>query len=104
MHSDSGFPEGDPLSIIAMLTVDWGYHVYMKVFTPRVQAYSVVDNLTLAAHNAHHVIQGYFAMLAYNEMFGFTMDDDKTYVWGLTTTMRKALLQLGMKQFGMPLI
>lgn len=45
MHSDSGFPAGDPLSIFAMLTVNWGYHVYTNVFTPRVQAYSVADYL-----------------------------------------------------------
>eukprot|EP00435_Cladocopium_sp_Y103_P066420 s304_g28.t1 len=60
--SDSGFPEGDPLSIIAMLVVNWGYHVYMHQFVPKVQAYSFVDNLTLAAREAIAVIQGYFAI------------------------------------------
>ena len=34
--SNSGFPEGDPLSIVAMLTVNWGYHVYMKIFAPNI--------------------------------------------------------------------
>eukprot|EP00435_Cladocopium_sp_Y103_P041330 s1388_g11.t1 len=29
IFSDSGFPEGDPLSIVAMLVVNWGYHVYI---------------------------------------------------------------------------
>ena len=95
MTSDSGYPEGDPLSILAMLTVNWGYHIYMKIFVPKVQAYSFVDNLTLAAREAQQVIQGYFAMLAYNELFGLSLDDEKTYVWGLTTVLRKTLAQLG---------
>eukprot|EP00435_Cladocopium_sp_Y103_P016084 s2450_g4.t1 len=37
ISSNSGFPEGDPLSIVAMLQVNWGYHCYMKVFAPAVQ-------------------------------------------------------------------
>ena len=93
--SDSGFPEGDPLSIVAMLTVNWGYHVYMRIFMPKIQAYSFVDNLTLAAREAITVIQGHFAMLTYSGLFGLTMDEEKTFVWGLSTEMRKALQQLG---------
>eukprot|EP00435_Cladocopium_sp_Y103_P056110 s2860_g18.t2 len=93
--SNHGFPEGDPLSIVAMLTVNWGYHIYMKQYAPAVQAYSFVDNLTLAARNALLVIQGYFAMLAYVALFGLTMDDEKTFVWGLTTSARQTLQQLG---------
>ena len=38
-------------------------------------------------------------MLAYNDIFGLTMDDDKTYVWGLTTDLRKAMKQLGFQCF-----
>ena len=93
--SNSGFPEGDPLSILAMLTVNWGYHVYMKLYVPRAQAFSFVDNLTLGACAAVHVVQGFFAMRKYHEMFGLTLDDEKTYVWGLTTALRKALTPLG---------
>eukprot|EP00435_Cladocopium_sp_Y103_P028157 s555_g7.t1 len=78
-----------------MLTVNWGYHVYMKVFVPQVQAYSFVDNLTLAAREAAIVIQGYFAMLSFMSMFGLTMDDEKTFVWGLHKLMRQCLQQLG---------
>ena len=74
--SDSGFPEGDPLSIVAMLLVNWGYHVYMKIFAPKVQAFSFVDNLTLAAQQSTHVIQGYFAMLTYSALLGLSLDDE----------------------------
>eukprot|EP00435_Cladocopium_sp_Y103_P032314 s106_g8.t1 len=93
--SDSGFPEGDPLSIIAMLVVNWGYHVYMHQFVPRVQAYSFVDNLTLAARDALVVIQGYFAMVTFSALCGLSLDMEKTYVWGLQRDLRNVLGQLG---------
>ena len=54
-----------------------------------------MDNLTLGACAAVHVVQGFFAMRKYHEMFGLTLDDEKTYVWGLTTALRKALTPLG---------
>eukprot|EP00435_Cladocopium_sp_Y103_P059462 s772_g21.t1 len=95
LESNSGFPEGDPLSIVAMLTVNWGYHVYMKLYAPRVQAYSFVDNLTLAAKEACSILQGHFAMVSYSELFGLSLDADKTFVWGLTLSLRKALQRLG---------
>ena len=95
ISSNNGFPEGDPLSILAMLTVNWGYHVYMKVFVPRVQAFSFVDNMTLAAREAVVVIQGYFAMLSFMSLFGLTMDEEKTFVWGLDRSMRQHLQSLG---------
>lgn len=96
ISSDNGFPEGDPLSIVAMLTVNWGYHVYMRVFAPQVQAYSFVGNLLLAACEAQLVIQGYFAMLSFTALFDLSMDDEKTYVWGLQSSTRRAMRQLGL--------
>ena len=93
--SDSGFPEGDPLSIVALLTVNWGYHVYMKFFAPQVEAYSFVDNLTLAARNVASVAQGHFAMVTFSAPCGLTLDAEKTYVWGLNTQLRRGLSQPG---------
>lgn len=95
IKSDSGFPEGDPMSIVAMLMVNWGYHIYMRQFAPKVQAFSFVDNMTMAAREAQHVFQGHAAMTNYHALFGLTMDDDKTYVWALTTSQRKSLQRLG---------
>lgn len=95
MQSSSGFPEGCPLSILAMLNVNWCFHIYMKTFCPNVVAYSFVDNLTLAAREAWHVAQAYFALRAICQLFGLTTDDDKTYVWALDKTSRLHLRPLG---------
>ena len=48
----------------------------MKIFAPKVQAFSFVDNLTLAAQQSTHVIQGYFAMLTYSALLGLSLDDE----------------------------
>ena len=66
----------------------------MKCFAPAVQAFIFVDNLTLMAREALAVIQGYFAMLSFVALFSLTMDDENTYVWGLTAASRQTLLQL----------
>eukprot|EP00435_Cladocopium_sp_Y103_P072449 s162_g40.t1 len=94
MVSTSGFPEGCPLSIISMLVVNWSYHVYMRVFCPRVSTFSFVDNLTLAANEARSVIQAYFALRTVCQLFGLFTDDDKTYVWALTKHEKDVLAQL----------
>ena len=95
ISSNSGFPEGCPLSILAMLNVNWCYHAYMKHFCPRVTSYSFVDNLTLAAREALDVIQAYFALRTICALFGLETDDGKTYVWALTKPARDCLAQLG---------
>ena len=95
LQSSSGFPEGDPLSIISMLCVNWSYHIYMQHFCPKVQSYSFVDNLTCAAREAQLVAQAYFALRSICQLFGLATDDEKTYIWALTTAGRQSLSQLG---------
>ena len=95
MASTSGFPEGCPLSIVAMLCVNWSYHVYMKAFAPAVTAYSFVDNLTLASLDPALVARAFFALKCICNLFGLSTDDSKTYVWGTTPRARKLLSQLG---------
>ena len=92
--SSSGFPEGCPLSIIAMLVVNWSHHVYMRVYTPQVTTFSFVHNLTLAAREAQLIAQAYFVLREICQLFGLSTDDDKTCVWGLTKTDRQQMAQL----------
>ena len=84
LTSTSGFPEGDPLSIVAMLCVNWSFHLYMKAFCPRVTAISYMDSLSLAANEAVDVAQAFFVLKSICALFDLSTDDDKTYVWALT--------------------
>ena len=91
----SGFPEGCPLSIIAMLNVNWCYHIRMQAFCPKVTAYAFVENLALAAREAFLVAQAYFALRSICLLFGLHTDDDKTYVWALNRPSRDQIELLG---------
>lgn len=93
--SSSGYPEGCPLSIVAMLCVNWTYHVYMTAFAPRVTSYSFVDNLTLASMYPGMIARAFFALKTLCALFGLSTDDTKTYVWGTTSSSRRLLAQLG---------
>lgn len=67
----------------------------MKIFAPHARAYSFVDNMTLTARNVALVAQGHFAMVTFSALCGLSMDEEKTYVWGLTAPLRKGISQLG---------
>eukprot|EP00435_Cladocopium_sp_Y103_P018213 s3515_g4.t1 len=95
LRSSSGFPEGCPLSIVSMLMVNWSYHVYMKIFCPRVCSYSFVDNLTLAAQQVEALVRAFFALQTICGLFGLSTDAEKTYVWALTKSSRDQLHTLG---------
>eukprot|EP00438_Fugacium_kawagutii_P008056 Skav223965 [mRNA] locus=scaffold3540:263869:268707:+ [translate_table: standard] len=95
LTSSSGFPEGCPLSIVAMLCVNWAYHIYMRALCPQVTAYSFVDNLSLASLDPEHIVSAYFALRCLCDLFGLTTDDSKTYVWATTPKARKLLQHLG---------
>ena len=43
--SSSGFPEGDPLSTVAMAVAGWIYHAYLQEFAPAIRPMRFVDNV-----------------------------------------------------------
>ena len=52
VESTSGFPEGCPLSPVAMCIADILLRFYMREFQPRVHCLSFVDNLSGTCHSA----------------------------------------------------
>ena len=95
--SSSGFPEGCPMSIISMLLANWAHHQYVAAYEPQVTAFSYVDNLTLVAPNPQKLLAGLFATTNFYELWGLSIDQDKTMVWALDTKMRKELRHMSHK-------
>eukprot|EP00438_Fugacium_kawagutii_P015810 Skav206886 [mRNA] locus=scaffold3287:72863:77896:+ [translate_table: standard] len=93
--SSSGYPEGCPLSIVAMLCVNWAFHQYMLIFAPKIRAYSFVDNLTMSSLHPEHLARAFFTLKTLFELFGLSTDDSKTFVWGTSSRARQLLKQLG---------
>ena len=88
IFSNSGFPEGDPLSPVAMLIANGIYHAYMKVSVGSIRALSYADNYS----GILAVIHGLNAALACTEMMGLELDQAKSYVWS-TSAEHRARLQ-----------
>ena len=95
--SNIGFPEGCSLSVLAMCTLDWCMHVYLCRFVVGVRSMSYVDNITLCGALPGAVAAGLVTLRTFFQMWGLTLDDDKTYTWSTSVAGRQALRPLGFK-------
>ena len=93
--SNIGYPEGCPLSVVAMALLDWGLHEYMRIYAPSARTFSFVDNLNVQATQASIVVMAFFALRTYMDLWGLLLD--KTFVWATTASSRKAISGLGVE-------
>ena len=92
--SSSGYPEGCPLSTVAMCVANLIYHRYVQVFAPRISSHSFVDNLSTVGHTVADVAQGANLTRCFCDLLGLELDQGKTYVWGTTPCLRAGLRAL----------
>ena len=97
LPSDVGFPEGCPLSTLAMAVTDVLFHRYLEVFEPRVLTYSFVDNLALSTDTAGILLKGHALTDTFCGLLGLQLDEAKTYVWSTCQSARKAFRQAGFR-------
>ena len=95
LMSTSGFPEGDPLSTVAMAIADWIFHAYLHTFSPSVRSLSFVDNLSCVAESVGQLAQSINLTRCFTDLLDLELDDSKTYVWGSKAEHAKTLLFLG---------
>ena len=100
LSSSTGFPEGGPMSTLAMTIVDWAWHVYMQQFAPRVVPLSFVDNLSCLATKAADLAQAFTCIQCFAEAWGLEVDHEKTFAWGLTNSSRSTLKALQFRVVG----
>lgn len=96
LHSDVGFAEGDPLSVMAMAVLDWGLHVYMDALAPSVRTMTFVDNISLLSTNVGHLVLSFFALQTFLQLWGLQIDVGKSYAWSTLPEQRQALSHLGL--------
>ena len=95
IKSTSGFPEGCPLSPLAMLLADLAYHTYMQAFAPGVRVLSYVDNLANLAATPAALTSGYHASQCFMDLLDLVIDKPKTYTWATKPADRRTLKALG---------
>ena len=91
LFSNCGYPEGCPLSCLAMALTDWCYHLYQAHFAPRATSISFVDNLEILAHTPGALLQAMVAQETFLDMFQLSIDLDKTYLWAVHPRDRQQL-------------
>ena len=93
--SNSGVPEGDGLSCVAMLVATLSFHRYMQVFCPDIQHMSYVDNLELVASSPGLLQSGFAVLESWCEMMGLDIDHNKTKFWAVQLEDRQMLQHFG---------
>ena len=95
--STCGMPEGDALSVYAMVQLNFVWHIYQKQFCPSVRSLSFVDNLSLVASCPAELAVGYSTLCSFFDLWNLRIDLDKSYCWSLHGTDRLALRRFPMK-------
>ena len=93
--SNCGFTEGDPLSVVAMVLLDWMLHVFQAALHPQVRLFSFVDNLSIVSKTAEPLVMACFGLTSFLQLLGLSIDPDKSYAWGTTQESRRQVAPLG---------
>ena len=91
----TGFPEGDPMSCVAMSLVCLGYHSFLASVAPGSTAISYVDNWEAMGSSPAQALAAYQGMQDFCVAWDIRLDESKTVFWATTAADRRHLRQLG---------
>ena len=86
--SCTGFPEGDPLSVVAMAIANIVVHELMAYRHPTVEMQSYVDNIELIGHHAQAVTEAFQSLQDFCWLLDVEVDIKKTFVWSTDSAAR----------------
>lgn len=95
LGSVTGFPEGDALSVAAMMMLNEIMHQVLSQQVPAAITSSYVDNWEVRARDLSTLLTAAQSMRDFSEMVDLTLDQKKTTHWALTANTRKELRKLG---------
>ena len=95
--SSCRLPEGDALSVYAMIQLNFAWHIYMKAFSPAVRAMSFVDNLALVTTAPALLARGLACLVEFFRLWNLVLDHAKSYCWALAAAQRNQLNTLPFK-------
>ena len=95
--SNCGMPEGDALSVYAMVQLNFVWHIYQKQFCPSVRACSFVDNLSPTALLPSDLAVGFSCLCSFFELWNLQIDLSKSYCWALSPEDRSSMSRFPMK-------
>lgn len=97
VHGGTGYPEGDPLSVVAMMLLNLGMHEWVRQAVPTSTVYSFVDNWEATSHQVADIPRVFHALQSFAQITDLALDIGKTYGWALNTGGRKLLRNSGLR-------
>ena len=94
-YSVTGFPEGCPLSCVAMSCVDWLWHVWQHHQVPRALAISYVDKLECVANDIEPLHRSWTSLVDFCSALDLFVDHRQLYAWSTSASGRRELKSLG---------
>ena len=92
--STNGYPEGDPLSVVAMVLVNLAMHAIVANVSPISQVMTFVDNWEGISHDVASTCRTFAAMEEFAVSIDLQLDQKKTMFWANNADDRKTLRQL----------
>eukprot|EP00438_Fugacium_kawagutii_P024384 Skav213360 [mRNA] locus=scaffold317:292453:295758:+ [translate_table: standard] len=94
-RATTGFPEGCPLSCVAMAAVDLLWHVFQSRAVPRSCPVSFVDNLEVVCDSVADLESSHTALTTFCTLLDLDLDLDSFVVWSSSDAGRRALRNKG---------
>lgn len=95
--SVTGYPEGCPLSCVAMSAIDLLWHIWQSHRVPRALALSFVDNLELVSPSVSDLLSGFEALRLFCSFLDLQLDERQLYAWSTSSEGRSVLRKEGLK-------
>ena len=95
--STVGMPEGDALSVFAMVQLDLAWRTYMAVFHPAIRSWSFVDNLTWTSPSTGETAAALVGTKTFFQHWNLELDEAKTFAWSTTKSKCQELQRLGLQ-------
>ena len=95
--SVTGFPEGCGLSCVAMVIIDFAFHLWQRTFFPLCTALSYVDDWQLLCPHGSLMEGAKRCLDLFVNAVDLQLDGKKTYAWSLTAEGRQSLRRGGFR-------
>ena len=95
LSSTCGFPEGDPLSVVAMYLVNIAFHKIGMNQHPEAQLWTYVDDWQIIAQQIESVLQAFSFVEDFASWLDLDLDPTKSFFWSTCPQTRKMLRDLG---------
>ena len=91
VKTTTGFPEGDGLSVVAMLTINLICHEWVRAKHQAVTLWSYVDNIEVTSESIDDTLASLQSLNQVTNALDLLIDVEKTYAWSITTTSRRTI-------------